>query len=384
MRILLIGDYSGLHSALKKGLLHHPAIKEVVLVGDGDKFKDFQVDVSLRPKWAMSPWGTFFRKAIHKVCRWDIAELEIGWSGKQAFKNLKDFDVVQLINDRPLQTVPSWERRLLKRLFAQNKRVFLLSCGIDVFGLQYLIAHPEEISLLQPLLDNPALKSHYDYVEVYRKKGVRKTQRLIVERCSAIIASDMDYVNPNKHHPKYVGLLPHPVVVDDIVSSASPENTNTVCIFLGINRGNYIQKGIVYFEEALAIIQRDYNDQIEIVVAEQLPYARYKKEQERADIVLDQVFSKDQGYNALEAMARGKVVFTGASEDFLQQYNLKEGEVCVDAKPNVAYLVAQLKFWIEHPLERKELGQRAQAFVREIHDCKTIANQYVKVWKSKK
>lgn len=384
MRILLIGDYSGLHSALKKGLLHHSAIEEVVLVGDGDKFKDFQVDISLRPKWTMSRWGTFLRKAIHKVCRWDLAELEIGWRAQQSFKNLKDFDIVQLINDRPLQTLPLWERRLLKRLFAQNKQVFLLSCGIDVFGLAYITAHPEERSLLQPLVENPALKGHYDYVEVYRKKGVKQTQRMIVEHCSGIIASDMDYVNPNKNHPKYIGLLPHPIVLEDYTPLVTKEDTAKVCIFLGINRGNYVQKGIVYFEEALKQIQVDIGNSVEIIRAEQLPYEVYKKEQERAHIVLDQVFSKDQGYNALEAMAKGKVVFTGASEEFLMHYNLKEGEVCVTAKPDVAYLVAQLKYWIEHPRERSALGQRAQAFVREVHDCKTIANQYVTLWELKK
>lgn len=110
MRILLIGDYSGLHSALKKGLLQHPSVQEVVIVGDGDKFKDFQVDVSLRPKWTTSRWGLFFRKAIHKVFRWDIAEVEKGWKAQKYLKQLRDFDVVQLINDRPIQTLSFWEK----------------------------------------------------------------------------------------------------------------------------------------------------------------------------------------------------------------------------------------------------------------------------------
>ena len=382
MRILLIGDYSGLHSALKKGLLHQPAIEEVVLVGDGDKFKDFQVDISLRPKWTTSRWRMFFRKALHKLCRWDIAEVEIGWRAQQQLKKLKDFDVVQLINDRPLQTLPFWERRLLKRLFTQNKKVFLLSCGIDVLGVEYLMNHPEEVSLLQPLVANPELKGQYGYVNLYRKKGVRRTQRMIVAHCNGIIASDMDYVNPNKNHPKYVGLVPHPVVLEDIAPSLEEQDTDKVCIFLGINRGNYIQKGVAYFEQALERIQLQYANQIEVVIAEQLPYAVYKKQQERAHIVLDQVFSKDQGYNALEAMARGKVVFTGASEEFLRYYNLQKGEVCITAKPDVDALVAELEELILHPEKRKQIGQRAQAFVREVHDCKLIGNQYVKIWNS--
>jgi len=382
MRILLIGDYSGLHSALKKGLLQYPAIEEVVLVSDGDKFKDFQVEVSLRPRVMMRPWGLFLRKVIHKVCRWDLAELEIGWRAERAFKKLKNFDVVQLINDRPLQTLPFWERRLLKRLFAQNKQVFLLSCGIDVYGVQYLTAHPEELSLLQPLFAHPKLKTHYAYVDVYRKYGVIKTQKMIVEHCKGIIASDMDYVNPNKCHPKYLGLIPHPVVLDDI-EPFKTRKIDRVCIFLGINKGNYHQKGIGYFEEALKQIQTKYGNQIELVIAAQLPYADYKKAQEKAHIVLDQVFAKDQGYNALEAMAKGKVVCTGASEDFLLQYQLKEDEVCITAKPDVAYLVDKLSHLIDNKAVINEIGQRAQMFVYQIHDCKTIANQYIATWKSR-
>ena len=48
MKILLIGEYSRLHNSLKEGLefLNH----EVTIVGTGDKFKNFPVDVSISPK----------------------------------------------------------------------------------------------------------------------------------------------------------------------------------------------------------------------------------------------------------------------------------------------------------------------------------------------
>ena len=45
MRILLVGEYSGFHNALKHGLtsLNH----EVKIVGDGDGFKKLPVDIDL-------------------------------------------------------------------------------------------------------------------------------------------------------------------------------------------------------------------------------------------------------------------------------------------------------------------------------------------------
>ena len=43
MKILLIGEYSNLHNSLKKGLLNLG--HEVILLGSGDGFKKYQVDI---------------------------------------------------------------------------------------------------------------------------------------------------------------------------------------------------------------------------------------------------------------------------------------------------------------------------------------------------
>jgi len=381
MRILLIGDYSGLHSALKKGLMQHPTVEEVLLLSDGDKFKDLDVDQSLRPIWVETVVGTFFRKAIHKIFRWDIAEIEKGWRAQSKLKNCCDFDVVQLINDRPIQTLPFWEKRILQRLFKQNKCVFLLSCGIDVFGLDYLSKHPEETSLLQPLWADPNLQANYAYVHLYQKKGVIQTQQFIVEHCQGIIASDFDYVNPNKEHSKYLGLIPHPVCIE--APMPNREINGPVSIFLGINPGNYYQKGIPYFEKALEEIQRKYGNQVQITIAKQLSYKEYQKYKAKAHIVLDQLFSKDQGYNALESMAMGQVVFTGADADFLKYYNLKEDQVCIQARPDLDDLVEKLSQLIENKESIQTIGKQAAQFVTDVHACQTVAKQYLNLWESK-
>ena len=52
-----------------------------------------------------------------------------------------------------------------------------------------------------------------------------------------------------------------------------------------------------------------------------------------AHILLDMVYAYDQGYNALEAMAKGKVVFTGAEREWLEYYNIEEDQVVINAFP---------------------------------------------------
>ncbi|TMM35049.1 glycosyltransferase family 4 protein, partial [Colwellia ponticola] len=138
-------------------------------------------------------------------------------------------------------------------------------------------------------------------------------------------------------------------------------------VFLGINRASYIKKGIPYFEKALRIIQEKYIEKVTVIISENLPYKDYINLYYTAQIVLDQIYAEDQGYNALEAMAKGKVVFTGAGKAFMDHYNLTE-RINVNALPDVDYLVNELSFLIENPESIVTIGKRARAFIEREHE----------------
>lgn len=87
----------------------------------------------------------------------------------------------------------------------------------------------------------------------------------------------------------------------------------------------------------------------------QIYLTQHIKNFENAHIILDQVYGFDQGFNALEAMAKGKVVFTGAETEFLKHYHLQEDEVAINALPDVNYLVEKLSYLIENPQKLIEL-----------------------------
>ena len=144
---------------------------------------------------------------------------------------------------------------------------------------------------------------------------------------------------------------------------------------MGINRGNYWKKGINYFEEALEIIQKKYGNKVQVTIAESLPYQEYITSYKSAHILLDQVLCYDQGYNALEAMAQGKVVFSGASEFFLKAHDLDAIPV-IDAQPDVTYLVDQLSLLIDQPEKILQIGRAARKHVLAYHDSIKIAKTY--------
>ncbi len=56
MKILLVGEYSRLHNSLKEGLTHLG--HSVTLIGDGDLFKNYPVDISIKPKVLHFNWFT--------------------------------------------------------------------------------------------------------------------------------------------------------------------------------------------------------------------------------------------------------------------------------------------------------------------------------------
>lgn len=376
MRILLIGEFSRLHNSLKEGLvsLGH----EVFLIGNGDGFKNYPVDLSTKAKWSESKIGNFFRKVIHKITSFDIIKLEFGIRFYFHVTKLKNYDVVQLINEAPIQTTPWLERYLLKKIFKQNNKTYLLCCGVDYLVAKHLFEKKERYSIMNPYFESNKLLNEYKFIIDYLNSNHQKTHDLVYKNIVGVYASDIDYINPIKVEKKFLGLLPNPININE-VRFIETKITGKIKIFLGINSGTYGTKGIVFFEKALEIIGKKYVDNIEIVIAQNLPYQQYIQLYDSSHIVLDQVYAFDQGYNALEAMAKGKVVFTGAEKEFENYYNLRE-EVAINALPDVDYLVTELSFLIENPEKISEIGIRARKFIEKEHDYKIIARKYLNVW----
>jgi glycosyltransferase involved in cell wall biosynthesis len=378
MKILLVGEYSRLHNSLKEGLL--TLGHEVTLVSDGDGFKNYPADYSVASKLFKLKLFNIPRQIIFRLFKYDVAKIENGIRFYFLLQKFKDYDVVQLINETPIKTTRRLEYHLLKKLIKQNKKAFLLCCGIDYTIVNALLNNTFAYSLLDPYLKDNNLKDKYRYIFDYQKKAHKKIHTLLYKNVNGVIASDMDYHIPLKDNPLYLGMIPNPVNTDNIIYKETLSIEKTI-IFLGINRWNYHQKGIFYFEEALKVIKEKYPEKIEIIIVENLPYAEYTQKLDTAHILLDQVYGYDQGYNALEAMAKGKVVFTGAEEEFMKYYNLTE-RVAVNALPDVQAIANELSNLIENPEEIMAMGKRARQFVEREHNYLNIAEKYLKAWES--
>ena len=375
MKILLIGEYSRLHNSLKEGL--QKLGNDVTILGFKDGFKDFPVDFPLEKKWD-SGFLKKIKLALLVLTGFDISVYLTYRQFWKKRKHFQDFDVVQLINENSFFCDYKYEKKILEYIFKHNKKVFLLSAGDDYIYVNYNFAHPENPSIIQPYLAGKIADKDFSNVLKFRTKPFEKLHQFIYENIQGVIATDLDYHIPPQNHSKYLGLIPSPVNLDKFPKSEL-EIIDKIVIFHGINRESYFKKGNDFFEKALEIIKEKYNEKVEILTVENVPYKQYINLYNKAHILLDQLYGHDQGSNGLEAMVKGKMVFTNASSVFEKQYNLTE-KIAINGLPDVNYLVNELSLLIENPAEIKAIGKRARIFIEKEHDYVKIAEKYLAVW----
>jgi predicted SpoU family rRNA methylase len=197
-----------------------------------------------------------------------------------------------------------------------------------------------------------------------------------------VISTDLDYHITQKDRSEYLGLIPNPVNLDTIPFNDLNLDSK-ITIFHGVNKLSHIRKGNHYFNKALDIVQQKYSDKIKIKEVNSLPYSEYIESYNDAHIVLDAVYGFDQGYNALEAMAKGKVVLTGAEDIWLNYYHLEKDTIAINAEPDAQAIAIKLEWLVLNPEKILEISKNARAFIEREHDYRKIALKYLDVWQNK-
>ncbi|WP_428225027.1 glycosyltransferase [Flavobacterium sp.] len=377
MKILLVGEYSRLHNSLKEGLiaLGH----EVHIKGLNDGFKNYPVDFKItRP--LQTGILKYVKLALYKVTKFDLASLITYLVFKKNSNEFKGYDVVQLINENAFLCAPYFEKKILNTIFNNNKKTFLLSTGDDYISNNFYYNNPKLISIFTPYFEKKIPKKGFIGSLKYLEKEYKNLHHFITTNIQGIISSDLDYHIPMQASgcKKYLGMVANPINLDQI-QYIENRVEGKIKIFIGINSNTYYKKGIDIFEKILDRIELKYKDQIEIIKASNLPYQDYINLYNSSHILLDQMHANDQGYNALEAMAKGKVVFTGASPIFEKHYQLQK-TVAIHAVPDIELMVQQLSTLIENPHLIDEIGKQARTFIYKEHNYIQSAEKYLALW----
>lgn len=350
MKILLVGEFSGLHRELKKGLVelgHH-----VTIFAAGDGWKNVDCDLKI-------PGGNgFFSKAYAALQQFFL------------IRSLRGYDVVQFI-------YPHIFNRLVNSLFIsilikQSKSSFLVAAGSDA----YYWKDYEKKFRYSPHLDNLA-------IDLLGKRGIggeswfMEWNKTMVLAVNAVIPASYDYRIGYDEFKNVAPTIPMPFDVSNIEPHYFDMASSKIVVVHGISRAGF--KGSKFINMALDKLKLKHGEHIEIIRPERINYKDYLDILKNGDIVVDQALTYSYGMNALLSASMGKVTLSGAEKECLSEIGVENCPI-INILPSVEDIYHKLDALISNPDRISQLSKESRDYVIKIHNSKIIASKYIKTW----
>jgi len=366
MKILLIGDYSNVHSTLAQGLreLGHT----VVVASDGDSWKGYTRDIDLQRKSLGFFQSLLYCSRLNKI-----------------FKKFRGYDVVQIINPvfLPLKAERIWKYYdLLRR---HNRSVFMGAFGMDYYYVRgclqggyfrysdFTIGDKERINA-----DNECWKADW----LNGEKG--KLNQYIAHDCDGIISGLYEYhVCYESEFSNKLKFIPFPIVEKGIKLEKHCDKNLPIRFFVGIQKQRHKYKGTDVMLAALERIKASYPDRVSIVKVESVPFEEYQSLMSNSDVILDQLYSYTPAMNALEAMSKGLVVIGGGEPENYSILGENDLRPIVNVQPDENAVYDALKNIVEHPELITKLSAQSLAYISKHHNHVQVAKQYLNFWQEK-
>jgi len=348
MKILLLGEYSGLHKYLKSGVQQNG--HQCIIATYGDGWKKILGDISFNSR---------FSGILGKIDR--------RLKPFQYINLLTGHDIVQFMATEIFDPRFGINQMLINYIIRHNIKSVLMSAGCSPLfwkNIQSsgLTDHPCESCMKYDLKKLCPLSS---------KKKLRWNE-IMAKKVDAIIPClfSYEYIYHGYHHLQ--SSIPIPIDLSEI--SYQPNLVTKKINFLhGINRPGF--KGSMIILSALEEMKKKYPNDIEVKVVKQLPLKEYLKILNRTHILIDQTYGYGLGLNSLQTMALGKVLMT----NFDRRLYPNDLPV-IQIKPFVENIKKQISYIIENKNQIENMGYQSRQYVQEYHDCKKVASQYIRIW----
>lgn len=354
MKILLLGEFSGLHRNLKEGLveLGHDA----TVAASGDGFKKIPVDISF-------DFNSSFNGAIGKAHK----RLKL----LSTLLDLKDYDVVQMVNPFIFPRILFPSKYSINKIIEGNDKFFLSAAGSDAYYWRY----GRRNLAYGPFEDNLKYDLKLSVSPLELDKSFSFNQWL-VEESNGVIPIMYEYEASYNNVRNRLNTIPIPINIEKIKYSDNVVKEKIV-IFHGLSRYGF--KGTRHIEEAFDYLRCKYPNDLELVIEGNLPLDEYLNLMSRTNVVIDQMYTYSLGVNGIYAMAMGKVVMGGAEPEGLDSLGLKSSPV-INLKPNAESLIKQIELLLENKNQIIQIGFESRQFVEKVHGHVKVAQQYVDTW----
>lgn len=360
MRILLLGEYSNVHTTLADGLrsLGH----EVVTASNGDFWKNYPRDIDLsRPTGSFSGLRLWLKVIRH-------------------IKQFRGFDIVQIINPLFLELKAEHLFPIFAYLKKHNKKIILCAFGMDY----YWVKRSEEMIFRYGDFNIGDTIRHTAEADKARRDWLGTSKERLNKYCAnlsdAIVTGLYEYDACYRPlFPDKTTFIPYP-----IKPSASHEITSSankpIRIFIGISKARSAYKGTDIMLQAATDLKKKYPERVDLQIAEAIPFQQYRNMMLGSDMILDQLYSYTPAMNALEAMNHG-IICVGGGEpenyDILGETTLRP---IINVHPDYNSVYKELENLILHPEILPILKQQSIEYIARHHDFIKVARKYEELY----
>lgn len=356
LKILLLGDLSGVHKNLQIGL-HECGYINTTLATTGDGFKNIKGDLSLPTLNDLS----IKNKLIYRA------------QFINYIKSVKGFDVVQIAGPFTLPFPFFPYKQLISFLKNHNGKVFLSACGNDSLywkNLRYKLKYgPFEDEINHDLggLEPKQLSENSISFNNY-----------IANSLDGIIPVLYEYEEAYKGFRNLRSLIPQPIATSKLNKNICVSDEKPIKVIHGVTRPGF--KGTRHISKAFNLLNKSFMGKAEFILQSKCALNKYLEMMENVSIVVDQCNTYSYGMNALISMALGKVVFSGAEKEIFKSLKINDSPV-INIIPDPDFIYESLSNLIQNPKSIVELSEYSRKYVEDNHDAPLIAQKYIKEWK---
>ncbi len=368
-RILLIGDYSNMHSQLGKTL--HAMGHDVTVMSDGSGFQDTERDISISRSFGKIGGLILTLKCLTSL-----------------HKYMRGYDIVVIQHEHFLNLKPCRLRYFFDRLCAENGAVFLSFAGTCVPFIDEALDVNSRLRYNEFRIgDKPApyFTKRSKKVKKWLTAQMRAYSDHVFSRINGAVTALYEYdlaahrVLPD-NKIAYGGI---PIDTAALTPVSLPDDIECVKLFLGRHKKRYLEKGTDLLEVAARRVVERMPGKCELTIVENIPYREYVNKLCSCHVVLDQIYSYTPATNALISMSRGLNVVTGGEPDFYDFIGESENRPIINAPTDVDELTEVLADVVSHPELIAERGRRSREFVIKHNSAEVVAQRYLDFWTSK-
>lgn len=362
MRVLLYGEFSGVHTNLMNGLIKLGA--QVDLVTRGDGFKLFDSTISLRSRGSNILTGSI-ADAINYLTLKSIN---------------KRYDISQFISPRPgiVTAKLGIELDIIKSIINNSKRSFYYHCGCDSNThdafLKYNGTHsPEYLGDTKGLCNGCLIDYRTKICPQMTSSGIKHDEIFLDLIDGIITGSKGAYLNNYSSHKKNIGSVGFSINTDWLENDIIEKRGRIPSVIHGT--------GARYYTKGSDIITRTLNslkerEKINVNIVHSLPYAKYIETLRSHTVLVDQLYGDELGMNTLSGMAAGMAVITRFDKNRI-----------IDSPASYASNVEELESEIIRCIrltnsELESLRSDTLDYLKENHCQSKIANDFLRIWGS--